>query len=302
MDIPGHGHVAGEWDLRTGIREYLGGVDLRGKRVLEMGTANGFVCFHMEAQGAEVVAYDLSEKQDWDFVPYARDDQTAYRSERRDVIRKLNNAFWFAHRALGSRSKMVYGDVYSVPNEIGAVDVVTFGSILLHLRDPFLALETAVRLAKETVIVTDILQPDKAESDPERDDPPLPTPEPTPTKTSAVRRLAKRVAMVTPVLNEVLADRVRLRRERDELLLMRDRLLRDLQRPRPVYTPLKFLPDWRTFEPKETWWHLSPEVVERFLGVLGFERTEVSYHTQRHRLGERALFTVVGHRESGPLR
>jgi hypothetical protein len=59
MDIPGVGLVKGEWDLRLGIRRYLGNVAFRDKRVLEIGTASGFVCFYIESQGAEVVAYDL---------------------------------------------------------------------------------------------------------------------------------------------------------------------------------------------------------------------------------------------------
>jgi len=162
MDVPGYGQIVGEWDLREGIRAYLGDVDFRGRRVLEMGTANGFVCFHMEREGADVVAYDLSEKQDWDVVPYRRQDQLAYESDRKDLIRKLNNAFWLCHGAFKSQSKMVYGDVYSVPVEIGTVDITTFGSILLHLRDPFLALQRALRLTRETAIVTDILRVEPA--------------------------------------------------------------------------------------------------------------------------------------------
>src|SRR5262245_36618662 len=59
MEIPGHGLVEGEWDLRPGVEAYLGGIDFRGKRVLEVGTASGFLCFQMEARGAEVVAFDL---------------------------------------------------------------------------------------------------------------------------------------------------------------------------------------------------------------------------------------------------
>lgn len=70
MDIPGHGTVAGEWDLRGREAAYLGNVDLKGKRVLEVGTASGHLCFAMERMGADVVGYDLSEKQDWDVVPY----------------------------------------------------------------------------------------------------------------------------------------------------------------------------------------------------------------------------------------
>ena len=50
---------------------------------------------------------------------------------------------------------MVYGTVYTVPKEIGMVDISTFGAILLHVRDPFLALQNALRLTRETVIITD---------------------------------------------------------------------------------------------------------------------------------------------------
>ena len=60
MEIPGYGLVEGPWDLRGGVDDYLGNVDLNGKRVLEVGTASGFLCFTMEGRGADVVAYDLS--------------------------------------------------------------------------------------------------------------------------------------------------------------------------------------------------------------------------------------------------
>lgn len=51
---------------------------------------------------------------------------------------------------------MVYGHVSAIPEELGMVDISTFGSVLLHVRDPFLALENALRLTRETVIVTDV--------------------------------------------------------------------------------------------------------------------------------------------------
>ena len=40
-DIPGTGLVEGQWDLRAGFDEYLGGYDFSGKRVLEIGPATG---------------------------------------------------------------------------------------------------------------------------------------------------------------------------------------------------------------------------------------------------------------------
>jgi len=243
IDIPGYGLVEGEWDLRQGIDAYLGKVVFKGKRVLELGTASGFVCFHMEREGADVVAYDLSDQHDWDVVPYGQYDYSDFMRERRKHIAKLNNGFWLCHRVFKSKSRMVYGDIYSVPATIGAVDISTFCSILLHVRDPFLALERALRLTRETVIVTE-------------------------------------PAGKLPIPSFLRAN-VR------------------LPRSRPAMT---FLPDWRRREPKETWWRLSPGIVQEFIATLGFEKSSVTYHLQSYRRGRLTVrlpqFTVVGHRTS----
>jgi SAM-dependent methyltransferase len=246
IEVPGYGLVEGEWDLRAGIGDYLGHVEFKGKRVLELGTASGFVCFHMERQGAVVVGYDLSDEQDWDVVPFARYRHAEFSKQRKEHIRKLNNAFWLCHQAFGSVSRMVYGDVYSVPDAIGPVDISTFCSILLHVRDPFLALQQGLRLTRETVIVTE------------------------PTRVLSPRAYVASLTKRVPDLSAV-----------------------------PSMT---FLPDWRRTEPKETWWRLSPKLIQRFIGVLGFERSTVTYHFQKFRRGRRYLrlpqFTVVGHRTS----
>lgn len=158
MDVPGYGRVEGPWDLRGKEAQYLGGVALKGKRVLELGTASGYLCFYMEGQGAQVVAYDLSPDQEWDMVPYSRLSDAQYRTmvnARKEHIRRLNNGFWLAHRANQSQAKVVYGSVYEVPDGIGEVDVSVFGSLVIHLRDPLLALQKAARLTRETVVVTD---------------------------------------------------------------------------------------------------------------------------------------------------
>ena len=44
-----------------------------------------------------------------------------------------------------------------MPREIGPVDIATFGSILLHLRDPFAALERSASLVRERIVVTDMM-------------------------------------------------------------------------------------------------------------------------------------------------
>ncbi len=251
MDVPGLGEVEGQWDLRPNVSAYLGRIPLTGRRVLDLGTADGFLTFHMEREGAEVVSYDLSEDHRWDVVPYARRPAGALGSGAdgewlatedgyRSGIRRLNNAYWFCHRAFGSAARLVHGDVYSVPAGIGQVDVSVFGALLLHTRDPFAALASAAELTRDAVVVTEPR---------DRLSPP-----------AAVSGLARRL-------------------------------------PRRLYKPaMRFLPDARTGRHPDGWWRLSPEVVAAFLGVLGFERADVSFHTQLHRGRRRRMFTVVGHR------
>lgn len=51
VELPGYGILNGEWDLRDGVDAYLGNYSFKGKRVLEVGTANGYLCFEMEKRG-----------------------------------------------------------------------------------------------------------------------------------------------------------------------------------------------------------------------------------------------------------
>jgi SAM-dependent methyltransferase len=163
IDLPGHGTVHGSWDLRNGVDQYLGNVKFQEKSVLEIGTANGFLCFEMEKRGAEIIALDLSKDYEWDIVPFAQYDYKQGVKVRKEHIEKLNNAYWLCHRLFNSKAKVVYGDVYHMPDEIGEVDIVTYGSILLHLRDPFRALQNGLRFARETVIVTEPLRDQSAD-------------------------------------------------------------------------------------------------------------------------------------------
>lgn len=156
MDVPEFGTVQGEWDLRGSIDQYLGHYDFAGKRVLDIGAASGILTFHMERAGAQVVSYDLSDEFDWDIVPFKINDNDKAKSERRAHLRRINNSYWLCHKAFGSRAQMVNGVVYDIPEGIGPVDVAVYGSILLHLRDPFLALENGARLAQDTMIVADV--------------------------------------------------------------------------------------------------------------------------------------------------
>jgi SAM-dependent methyltransferase len=155
MELPKYGLVQGEWDLRGKERDYLGGLEVQGKRVLDVGAASGHVSFFMERAGAEVVSFDLSPEQHVDAVPYARADLPALQQRLTTHIGRLNNGYWLAHRALGSQARMAYGSAYDPPAGLGTFDVTTLGCVLLHLRDPFLALQRTLALTSETVVVVE---------------------------------------------------------------------------------------------------------------------------------------------------
>ena len=155
VDLPGLGVVRGKWDLRRRFDEYVGGVQFGGKRVLDLGTASGFLAFSMEQRGADVVAYDLSDDYAWDFVPFAGQDLRRVSEQHKLHIRRLNNGFWYCHRALRSKVRLAHGSVYAIPDALGEVDISTIGCMLLHLRDPFLALQQACRITRETMVVVE---------------------------------------------------------------------------------------------------------------------------------------------------
>jgi SAM-dependent methyltransferase len=155
-DLPGVGTVGTSWDLRATIDDYLGQFDFRGKRVLDVGSASGFLTFSMEKKGASVVSFDIRDGGEWDIVPYANPkfDQADLRRRLAENIADIKKAYWFAHRALQSKARAYYGDIYDFPAGLGDFDVVNFGMVLPHLRDPFRALQSATRLSREWVIIT----------------------------------------------------------------------------------------------------------------------------------------------------
>jgi len=159
IDLPGLPTIDGAWDLRPNVDAYLGGVDLRGKRVLEVGAANGFLSFHMEGRGADVVPFDLSPDRLGDIMTFPGLDRESFEGKYREVVEGLNRAWWHARHAFGSALTLRHATAYEIPADLPPVDVTTFGSILLHLRDPYSALAAAARVTRERIIVTELLMP-----------------------------------------------------------------------------------------------------------------------------------------------
>jgi SAM-dependent methyltransferase len=156
MDLPGLEEVGRGWDLRKTIDDYLGHFDFHGKRVLDVGTASGFLTFEMEKRGAEVVSFDRSSSADWQLVPFGAKgfDVGKAQAAMKAFMDPLRNGYWLAHGLLNSRARVYYGDIYNIPDQIGQFDVVFFGMVLPHLREPFYALAQTARLSRDAVIIT----------------------------------------------------------------------------------------------------------------------------------------------------
>ena len=152
MELPGLGLQEGQWDLRPGVDAYLGPVDYEGRRVLDVGTANGFVCFELERRGADVVAVELPEGMAYDARPTVL--AHAKGQGQADELAGIRNAYWLAHHVFESRARVVYAHANDIPEAVGRFDVVFLGNVLQHVRDPAEVLLAAGRFA-DTVVVTE---------------------------------------------------------------------------------------------------------------------------------------------------
>lgn len=135
----------GEYDTRAALKRIPFPADLAGRRCLDVGTHDGFWAFAMERRGAaEVVALDLDDAREIDFSepPPAFTEAQADRDERR-------SAFELVHRALESRVERRNLSVYRLdPSDVGQFDFAFIGTLLLHLRDPVLALTAIARVLR----------------------------------------------------------------------------------------------------------------------------------------------------------
>ena len=121
--IPG---LIGIEALKARINSFPVPQDLRGKRVLDVGAASGWNSFEMERRGAEVVAVDCVEFEE----------------------------FHMARKLLGSQVDYRILDVDELtPEALGRFDYVLFFGVLYHLRHPLLGLERICALTTEAAFV-----------------------------------------------------------------------------------------------------------------------------------------------------
>jgi tRNA (mo5U34)-methyltransferase len=138
----------GQVDLRPHVHRYGLPERMDGLRALDVGTFDGFWAFEMERRGADVVAIDIASERDLD-VPANR-----RALEAGDRLRRP--PFQVAREALGSDVERRELSLYAAsPDELGTFDVVLCGSVLIHLRDPVLAMESLAALCRKRLILVE---------------------------------------------------------------------------------------------------------------------------------------------------
>ena len=143
FELPDGTIIEGRCNL-TGLKERLANFpipdDLSGKRVLDIGTWDGWYAFELAKRGAEVVAIDC-----WD-------------NPRFHEMRRLLN--------LEDRVDYRLMDVYDISLEtVGRFDIVIFFGVLYHLKHPLLALERVCSVTHDLACVDSYVlrEPQKAE-------------------------------------------------------------------------------------------------------------------------------------------
>ena len=113
----------GSYDPR-GVLKYMKlPNDLSGKRVLDIGTRDGYYAFEAEKRGAEVIAVD-----------YCPSNQMGF-----DVAKDL----------LNSSAQFYQENIYNLPDlDLGLFDIVFCLGLVYHVPDPYLAFEIVRGLTK----------------------------------------------------------------------------------------------------------------------------------------------------------
>jgi tRNA (mo5U34)-methyltransferase len=136
IELP-HGVVTpGRADHRRQKHLYGLPEDMCGMRALDVATFDGFWAFEMERRGADVTAVDIGCWSQADIPLRSKERMTP----EEDTV--TGDGFRLAKESLGSKVERREMSVYELnPQDLGQFDIVMLSDLLLHIRDPQLALE-----------------------------------------------------------------------------------------------------------------------------------------------------------------
>ena len=173
----------GTYDYRFNLDQFRFPEDMRGMKVLDVGSGTGFFAFEFERRGAEVVSVDLPSMADLDRFPGETLGQTILKVEgmmrehallnanqRKEIFgidalkelhrTHLDGPFKFCHTRLKSKVKRCYTTIYELSrSKLGSsdFDLVFLGDVLLHTINPLQALAAVATLCRGSLIVSQVL-------------------------------------------------------------------------------------------------------------------------------------------------
>ena len=147
----------GFYDHRPILHHYALPERLDGLRVLDIAAFDGFWSYEFERRGAaEVVALDIERARELDLAPHVRAGMT-----ETELDRPFGAGFALAHARKRSKVRHVHCNVYDVsPEKLGLFDLVHCGDLLLHLRDPALALARIRSVTRGEALISEAIFPD----------------------------------------------------------------------------------------------------------------------------------------------
>lgn len=145
----------GAYDHRPLVPSYGIPADLRGQRVLDVASADGFWAFEFERRGAEVTSLEIPSTAEVDLPGPMR-----ARAAELGLAEPITEGFALARRVLKSGVAPVVGTIYDLdPDRLGRFDLVHAGDVLVHLRDPLAALEQIRRVTRGHALLSDVYDP-----------------------------------------------------------------------------------------------------------------------------------------------
>lgn len=153
------GHITkGRYDWRPYLKYFDFG-NLDGKKVLDIGCGSGFFSFHFETLGASVTALDIPSQEKSDYCMVGEENVKLQSKCNKYTDHK--NAFSIAADMLNSNVKRIEIDLYDItPKNVGVYDLIFCNDVLLHLTDPFKALNIFKKVCGDTMIIgTPIYKP-----------------------------------------------------------------------------------------------------------------------------------------------
>lgn len=175
VELPGGLVTPGQYDFRGSLGAFPFPADMRGLRVLDVGSATGFFAFEFVRRGAEVVSMELPSLEALDRFPGQSVEQSL------DKIRKmlghqakgeagdqpkysaqqmyfylLEGPFEFCRKQLGVSVTRCYSPVYELTRAKagGSFDLVFVGDVLLHTLNPLEALAAIAPLCGGSLVLS----------------------------------------------------------------------------------------------------------------------------------------------------